>query len=86
MFCFSHTARGIGQPCNSSIQCEAETPYSTCDTDKKCRCHLGYLELNKSCSPGIILIYRDVFCLSYAIEVKMHLECKCSILFYQGDN
>lgn len=82
MLFFLHTARGIRQSCNSSIQCEAKMPYSTCDNDKKCRCQLGYLELNKSCSPGIKLIYRDMFCLSYAIDVKLHLECKCSTLFY----
>lgn len=80
MLCFSHTERGIGQSCNSARQCEAKMPYSTCDNDNKCRCKLGYL--NDSCSPGKILIYRDVFCLSYAIDVKMHLECKSSTLFY----
>ncbi|XP_052683784.1 fibrillin-1-like [Crassostrea angulata] len=45
-------ARGIGESCNNSIQCEAKTPYSTCDTDKRCRCEQGYLALNDSCSPG----------------------------------
>lgn len=55
-----YTARGIGESCSSSLQCEAELPYSTCDTDKRCRCEQGYLELNNSCSPGIPLIYRNL--------------------------
>lgn len=55
-----YTARGIGESCNNSIQCEAKTPYSTCDTDKRCRCEQGYLALNDSCSPGIPLIYRNL--------------------------
>lgn len=55
-----YTARGIGESCNNSIQCEAKIPYSTCDTDKRCRCEQGYLELNNSCSPGIPLIYRNL--------------------------
>nr|XP_034310372.1 uncharacterized protein LOC105343533 isoform X1 [Crassostrea gigas] len=46
------TAQGIGESCDASIQCKAKTPYSICDTDKKCGCQLGYLELNNSCSPG----------------------------------
>lgn len=58
-----YTARGIGESCSSSLQCEAELPYSTCDTDKRCRCLLGYVELNKSCSLGILSNYRNMFCI-----------------------
>lgn len=55
-----YIARGIGELCSNSIQCEAKTPYSTCETDKRCRCEQGYLALNDSCSPGIPFIYRNL--------------------------
>lgn len=89
-----YTARGIGESCNNSIQCEAKTPYSTCDTDKRCRCEQGYLALNDSCSPGIPLIYRNLvpilfilyFLEFYTFDDYFHLVCKYTTIFHKGDN
>lgn len=58
-----HTALSLGESCIHSRQCMMKMPYSTCGTDRKCRCQLAFLELNNSCSPGIYYCVSNLFIL-----------------------
>lgn len=58
-----YTALSLGESCIHSRQCMMKMPYSTCGTDRKCRCQLAFLELNNSCSPGIYYCVSNLFIL-----------------------